>query len=83
MDGVKMPRDIPKGYAYGLPQIHSDSIFFRAGVETWEFPAFDVIGYRGIATSTGPYYIAKVSDLRKLQLEFQEEAKEHGLRRKR
>ena len=77
-----MPRDVPRGYAYGLPQINRDSIFFRAGGETWEFPAFDVLGYRGIAVSSGPYYLAKVKDLRKLDLENKRENK-NGLRRTR
>ena len=63
---MKMPRGIPKGYAYGLPQIRSDSIFFRCGSETWEFPTYDVLGYKGIAKSNGIYYEAKVSALRKL-----------------
>ena len=64
---MKMPKGIPKGYAYGLSQINSDAIFFRSGRETWEFPAFDVLGYRGIAKSIGNYYLARVKDLRKLE----------------
>ena len=72
---LPMPKGVPKGYAYGLPQINNDSIFFRAGSETWEFPATDVLGYKGIATSSGPYYIAKVKDLCKME-------RENGLRRK-
>jgi hypothetical protein len=63
---VKMPSGIPRGYAYGLPQIKTDAIFFRAGNQTWEFPAGSVLGYRGIATSCGDYYLAKIKDLRKL-----------------
>ena len=66
---VTMPRDVPKGYAYGIAQINTDAIFFRCGNETWEFPTMQVIGYRGIATSNGIYYIAKVKDLRKMEKE--------------
>ena len=69
MDVVTMPRGVPRGYAYGLPQIDTDAIFFRSGNETWEFPTMEVLGYRGIATPLGNYYIAKVKDLRKLEKE--------------
>ena len=62
-----MPKGIPKGYAYGLPQINTDSIFFRYKDETWEFPAFDVLGYRGIAKYQGTCYIARVKDLKELE----------------
>lgn len=52
--------------AIGVGQIKSDSIFFRAGDETWEFPTYDVLGYRGIAHYNGIHYVAKVADLRKM-----------------
>ena len=75
---LAMPKGIPRGYAYGLPQIKTDTIFFRAGDETWEFPAFEVLGHNGkrIARYDGIAYVAKIKDLRKKE-------KEDGLRRKR
>ena len=70
-----MPAGVPKGYAYGLSQIHRDTIFFRAGNETWEFPAYEVLGFHGknLARFNGLMYLAKIKDLRKKE-------KEYGLR---
>ena len=55
-----------RGIAIGQGQIESDEIFFRYHDETWEFPAYDVLGYRGIAHFNGVNYVARVSDLRKM-----------------
>ncbi len=55
-----------KGVAQGVPQIKSETIFFRYGDETWEFPTYDVLGYKGIAKFNGIHYEAKVKDLKKL-----------------
>ncbi len=61
-----------RGLAVGLPQIASDTIFFRFHDETFEFPAFDLLGAPNIAHYNGIYYEAKVTKLRELK------AKSHG-----
>ena len=55
--------------AIGIPQIRKDTIFFRAGDETWEFPAYEMLGAKGIAHFDGCTYVAKVKDLRKFAKE--------------
>ena len=55
-----------RGIAIGMGQIKSDAISFRYNDETWEFPTYDVLGYRGIAHFNGMHYEAKVRDLRSL-----------------
>ena len=72
MDGMTYRR----GIAQGIGQIARDAIFFRYRDETWEFPTYDVLGYRGIAHFNGVYYEAKVKDLRKLAKNNKEQA--HG-----
>ena len=63
-----MPKQkFKRGIAIGSGQIASDEIFFRYNDETWSFPTYDVLGYRGVAHFNGVYYEAKVSDLRRLQ----------------
>lgn len=56
-----------KGFAVGLPQINTDTIFFRFKNEVFEFPAYDLLGIAGIAHFNGRYYEAKVSKLRELK----------------
>ena len=62
-----MKEAFDKGLAVGIQQIRNDSIFFRFKDETFEFPAGEVLGYRGIAKYNGSYYEAKVSALRRLK----------------
>jgi len=64
-----------KGVAQGQHQINSDFVFFRYYDRTWEFPTFDVLGYRGIAHHNGLHYEARVKDLEKLE-------KKNGLRKR-
>ena len=64
-----------KGIAQGQPQINSDSVFFRYYDRTWEFPAYDVLGYKGIAHYNGLHYEASVKDLEKME-------KKNGLRKR-
>lgn len=56
-----------RGLAYGVPQIKTDTIFFRYKEETFEFPAIDVLGAKGIAKHNGCYYEANVKKLRTLK----------------
>ena len=73
MDGVKDYK-VKKGYAYGIQQIRNDSIFFRSGTRTWEFPAIEVLSGKHIAHYNGITYLAKIKDLEALE-------KKNGLRR--
>ena len=64
-----------KGLAVGVGQITNDCIFFRFKDETFEFPAYDLLGHKGVAHFNGVYYEAKVSDLRRIR---KMKEKEHG-----
>ena len=67
-----------KGVAIGMGQIDSDSLFFRYHDETWEFPIYDVVGYRGFAHYNGVHWEAKVSDLRLLAARMKKKERAHG-----
>ena len=56
-----------KGLAVGVGQVKTDTLFFRYKDETYEFPAIDLLGIKGIAKYNGIYYEAKVKDLRRMK----------------
>lgn len=53
--------------AVGVQQIRTDSITFRFNDEVFDFPTYDVLGYKGIAHYNGSYYEAPIKALRKLK----------------
>ena len=63
-----LPSLYKRGLAGGLPQIKGDTIFFRFREETFEFPTYELLGYRPkIARYNGICYTAPVAKLRKLK----------------
>ncbi len=59
-----MKEAFDRGLAVGIPEIRSDSIFFRYKDEEWRFPTFHVLPNH--AHYNGVYYEAKPARLRKL-----------------
>ena len=60
-----------RGLAGGLPEIGTDSVFFRFKDETFEFPSYLILNaeHKGkrIVKFDGSCYIAKVERLRELK----------------